>query len=426
MKLQQKPVPTLFALFLILMAVAAGIFLIRQGGTGLLKAAPETKPQEVKITNITANSFTVSWLTEKETTGFLKYGATNHLDRTDSQSKPGRLHYFEIQNLQPETRYYFKIGSGEDLYDLQGKPYQATTAPFLEQTPLADAAYGQVFKPDNSPSEENIVYLTMANASPLSALTQSDGQWTIPLNMARKADLSGYLNYDRETALEEIFIQAGQWGVATALVTAKNDSPVPAITLGQTYDFRLGQSTNQPNPPSAGFNLNPLDVSPAVNQSPFIILNPEEKENINSQRPEFQGSGPRGETIILVLESSPAFEVEVLIDQNGQWHWVPPTNLEPGLHTLTISLADGATVSRSFSILSAGEDDLPAFTATPSAEASPTSIPSPTPTNVPRTSLPSTDSGVPESGYLTPTILFVILGIALTFSGLLINFKLNF
>ncbi len=423
----KKSIPTLLALFLILTAVTASLFLLRKGGTGFLGAAPQTIPQQIKVTNIDANSFTVSWITDQETVGLVKYGTSLSLTQTQTQTQTNLLHYLKIENLQPETKYYLKIGSSEKLYDQQGRPYEVATGPYLQTAAAADAAYGQVFQPDGTPSQEAIVYLTLAGASPLSGLSQADGHWTIPLSMARTADLTRYFDYDRTSASEEIFVQAGRWGEATVLVTSQNDSPVPEITLGQTYDFRR-PALVQPTQPSgfrnSGFNLNPLNLNrPGI--SPLTILNPEEGEGINTLRPEFQGTGLQGETVTLILESSASFEVEVLIDENGQWHWVPPANLEPGVHTITITTADGAAVSREFTILAAGEADLPSFTATPSGQVSPTSTPSPTPTSVPRTSLPSTESGVPQSGYLTPTLLFVILGLSLIFSGLFLNFKFS-
>lgn len=414
----KKSIPTLLAFFLILTAVTASLFLLKKGGTGFLGAAPQTIPQQIKVTNIDANSFTISWITDQETVGLVKYGTSLSLAQTQAQAQANLLHYLKIENLQPETKYYFKIGD---------QSYEVTTGPYLQTAALADAAYGQVFQPDGTPSQGAIVYLTLAGASPLSSLSQADGHWTIPLSMTRTADLTRYLDYDRASASEEIFVQAGRWGEATALVTSQNDSPVPEITLGQTYDFRqpaLVQPTQSSETQNSGFNLNPLNLErPEI--SPLTILNPEEGEGINTLRPEFQGTGLQGETVTLILESSPSFEVEVLIDENGQWHWVPPTNLEPGVHTITMTTADGKTISREFTILAAGGADLPAFTATPSGQVSPTSTPSPTPTSVPRTSLPSTESGVPQSGYLTPTFLFVILGLTLIFSGLFLNFKFS-
>lgn len=84
-----------------------------------------------------------------------------------------------------------------------------------------------------------IVYLSLVNAGQLSALTRSSGAWAIPLNLARKEDLSSWAQYDKEASLIEIFVQGGNKGVATAITTTRNDSPVPSITLGKILIFVL-------------------------------------------------------------------------------------------------------------------------------------------------------------------------------------------
>ena len=102
---------------------------------------------------------------------------------------------------------------------------------------------------------------------------------------------------------------------------------------------------------------------------------------------------------------------------------------------------DGSNVSRRFTVLAA-EGEMPAFTATRSGEASssptlspaptttpgvsPTATPSIVPTIASRKAMPATEEGVPKPGHLTPTITFVILGIILIFTGLFLNFKLDF
>jgi len=419
MNIWRKKIPTILALFLLIVGTAGAFFLLEKGGVGFLKASPETTPQEVKITNITDNSFTVSWLTEEINIGFVQYGPTGSLGKTVSQSVPSLIHYLKIENLQPTTQYYFKVNK-------DSKTYKVITAPQISATPIADTAYGTVLKDSGFPATNVIIFLSLVNATPLSALTGNDGQWAIPLSMARSVDLSQYINYDSESSIENIFIQGGQWGTANAVTTTQNDSPVPDITLKSTHDFR--QQTDSEFQPALSaitsrFSLQPLTTPPPTGTQ-INILNLEENENINAQRPEFHGTGPKETSIEIILESEETFSATVFIDEDGNWHWTPPSSLLPGQHTVTIILEDGTTFSRGFTILAAGDSGSPAFTATPSATLAPS--PTITPTPIVRTSLPSTDSGIPESGYLTPTLSFVILGITLVLSGLFLNFKFSF
>lgn len=436
MSFWQHRIPTILGFLILLGGMAGGVSLVQKGGVGLLKAEPEAIPQQIKISNITENSFTVSWVTEEEVLGFVKYGRTPPLEETvvdernklSGKSNPFLVHHVKVENLSPGTKYYFKIGSGKRLFDNQGKAYEVTTAPALGTPPPADTVYGTILKQDGAPAEGAVVYLTLANSVTLSALTKSDGNWAVPLSVARTSDLSAYITYDPDASVEEIFVQGGKLGTAAAIVATKNDSPVPTITLGKSYDFRQMNQELESEPgvsPSSKFSLQSLG-SPTIPEKELAIINPQEGERVTTQTPEILGTGPKGVTIKITLESIETFTSQVKINEDGTWSWTPPSGLPPGEHTVTIVLEDGTTVSRQFAILAAGEGG-PAFTATPSAQASPSPTPTTTPiaspTAVPRTAMPATEEGVPEPGYLTPTIFFVILGTVFVFSGLFLNYQ---
>jgi len=443
--MREKRVPTILAIFVLLAALFAGVFLIQKGQTLFLRAEPEITPNQLKITNITSSSFTVSWITEKKTSGFVKFGETTSMEETapdDRDQVSGstgsfQTHYVTLKNLKPKTTYFFKIGSGGKIFDDSGKPYKITTAAITSGAPPpSDIASGTVLKPNGEPAEGAIVYLSMANVTPQSALARTSGSWIIPLNTAYNANLSALANYDRESQIEEIFIEGGSLGTATVITTTKNDNPVPEIMLGKNYDFRQetspasgGQKTEisiTPPPPSkfSFADLGPARESTA--SSDLTILNPKENEKITTQKPEFLGTGPANETLEIVIES-PIYTDTVKTDSKGNWRFTPPTNLEPGNHTVKISFG-GETVSAKFTVLAAGESSLPAFTATPSAtltptlKPTPTTTPSATPTSIAaRTAMPATQSGVPTSGDLTSTFLLLIMGLTFIFSGLIIE-----
>lgn len=440
MNILRQRIPTILGLLLLLGGITGGVYLVQKGGIWFLKAEPTTVPKQIRITNITDTDFTVSWITEEGILGFVKYGITPSLKKTavderdelSGKTAPYSIHQVKVLNLTPGTKYYFKIGSGKRLFDNNGKLYEVTTAPTLGVPPPADAGYGTILKSDGSPAEGVIVYLSLANSIPLSALTKSGGSWTIPLSVARMTNLSSYITYDPDASIEELFIQGGSLGTATAIVTTKNDSPVPTITLGKSYDFRETKTELELEPtasPASKFFLEPVSTPSVVKEEELTIINPEEEEKVATQKPEIRGTGPSGKKLEITLESPETFTAEIMINEDGSWSWTPPSDLPPGEHTITVTLDDGTRVARSFTILAAGEGELPAFTATPSGEAtpsptaSPTATPTATPTAVPRQAMPSTEEGVPEAGYLTPTITFVILGIVLIFTGLFVNYK---
>jgi len=441
-----RRIPTILGLFLILISVGVGVIAVRQGSTWFLRAASEIIPKQVKITNVTDSGFTVSWITDSLTTGFLKYGNDNNLsltasdDRDQASETTGKYftHHISLKNLNSATSFSFKLGSGGRLFDNNGQPYQITTAPIIQTpAPPSDVVHGTVVKADGSPASGAIVYLSLANTTAQSAITKTSGSWLIPLNVARSSDLASYTTYDKEASIEDIFVQAGTEGTATAEATTRYDSPLPTITLGQSHDFRRPQvevAPEETTPPGSKFTFEEL-ASPSPETKELTIISPTEEETINTTKPAVLGTAPAGKTLTVTIESLETQSGIVVVDENGDWEWSPSENLESGEHTVTARYTDEEgevhTISRLFTVLAAGPDDSPAFEATPSASPTPSPSPSPSPTATPspsptaspsdRVSVPSTEDGVPEPGYLTPTFLLLIMGVSLILFGLFSN-----
>jgi len=429
LKFKQIKIPTLVGLLVLLIGIAAGIYFVQQSPSWLLRASPESKPKQVKITNITNSSFSVSWITDEATTGFLRYSADNsfdHLTKDDRDQLSGKVtnfknHHITVKGLTPTTGYFFKIGSGKSIFDNNGQPFETTTAPTLTQAePASDVAYGNVVDQTNNAVEGAIVYLSLSGATSLSTITKSSGNWVIPLNTARSEDLISFAIYDRDASLEDIFIQAADRGFATAIATTSNDSPLPTIKLGANHDFRTVGGGQIPSENNLGQDEDPPSLQvpkdETENQKQLTIINPSQGESLNAQRPEFLGTAPVSQTLTITIESSPIYSGTIQVDENGHWSWEPPGNLEPGEHTVTVTLADGTSQSKTFTVLAQNSSSLPALTSTPSAETSPSATPTPT-IIATRSSMPSTTSGIPEGGIFTPTLILISLGLGLiTFS----------
>ncbi len=442
-----KKIPVWVAFFLTTVGLVGGVFLINKSQSFFSKASSENLPSQIKITNIDSNSFVVSWITETQTPGKILYGETNATGETkkdvrdENKSVLGsyKTHFVLIDNLKPKTKYYFKIASGDKTYLQANKPYEVTTA--LEKAfPNSDISQGRVLNTNGSPAFGAIVYLSLPNAITQAALVEENGYWMILLSRTRSGDLQNYLNYDQTAQIAEISVQAGGQ-TASATLTTGNDNPTPDITLGQTYDFI--KSPNIPTP-TITVNSNPFPTdnpqklsfdSLGQNQD-VVIVYPSEEETINSQTPEFFGTGPKEKILEILIESAEKISDETTITNQGQWQWTPDQPLTPGEHQITVTYTDQdgfvQKVSRSFTVLAAGTSDLPSFTATSSANTtSPTPLPtskllSPTPsptaavlispTEKPiRTTVPSGE--VPRSGNSLPTWVFLGGGFLLVIVG---------
>ncbi len=536
--LKNKKIPTILGITILLVGVIVGVFLVTtQGNFALgLKAGPTSTPRQVKFSNISDTSFTVSWITDTSVSGYVKYGEgktdqtlSDNRDQVAGSTGQYTTHYVTIRSLKPQTSYSVLIGSGSQTYDDNGSPYSLQTALVARgKTPDADTMSGKVVLPSGQPAPGVIVYVEIEGGSLVSALTKNSGVWSIPLSITRTKDLTSFLSYDRQQTKINLTIQGADLGTATATVTTANDNPVADITLGQNVDLSVANATpsakgvleqtlitiqsntlspsnltvspgqvitvsNQdttphnltsekkefttgvlaagakgnfsapltpgsysftdslnptspifkgvvlvqtiaPPPassvtstPSGSFaNLGSLD-SPEATLSVKLLTPLTSGETMATSSPEIKIQGPVGQKIKVTVRSTPQ-TASLTIGKDGIVNWTPPKGLAPGDHTVTLQYTDDAgvlqTITKKFTVYAAESpgigDALPSFSATPSA--SPTVSRRPTPTI--RTSMPSTASGVPESGILTPTLALFTLGLALFIGGLFRQIKI--
>lgn len=446
--IKQHKLPTIIAIIILVLGVASGVFLVQREKFFETPASPEETPQQVRITNLGNDSFTVSWVTSKATPGFVSYGTSaGALDLTAQQGtllpNTSLVHSVLVSNLNPTTTYFFKIGSGNNLFDNSGQPYQITTAPIVLQPPQPDIIFGTINNSSGTPAKSTIVYITVAGVTPLSVLTDDKGNWTVPLSTARSSDLKNYASYNKQTSIVEIFAQGGGDQFATAKVKTGSSHPVPNITLGKNHDFTdlepvsgegdLPESQLElPELPERSSGFSGIEAATGGSSTTTVaLLSPKTGESVNTSKPQFSGTGTPGVVLTIIVESTTPLTGTVTVPQSGQWQWTPPQTLEPGNHKAMISWKDASgktqTLERSFVVLAQGSSSIPSFTASESgaiATASPTPSPSPSPTASPsaspsaRVSLPSTESGVPVSGDLTPLFTSIIMGVILILAGL--------
>lgn len=99
--------------------------------------AAAANPNAVRITDgpnveyLTPNQAVISWSTSAPSSSVVKYGQSqNALNQTAQAAWGGTTHRVTINNLQPNTRYWFAIQSGQ----AQGTGTMAQTAPYTFQT----------------------------------------------------------------------------------------------------------------------------------------------------------------------------------------------------------------------------------------------------------------------------------------------------
>ena len=399
-----RRIPTFLGIIFLSIAIGITTFLVKQGGLFSITATPAHDPKDVRITNITDNSFTISYFTQDNTSGVINYGDSpslgkSVLDDKDQQSanvSSHSLHNFTVNNLIPSTKYYFSIISGQDTYTNSSGPFEIITGQKINDLPFDQSSItGTVLLPTSDPPKEAIIYLTTSNAQVISALLKSDGTFTLSLNSLRNSSLSSYFKIETDAILKLLVV--GDKLTSNIVLSPPQINPVPTITLSNDYDFTVSispiASSSASNNTFPSFESN--TTSEAKNPQ---ILTPQKDQNFTDTQPQFKGTAASNEEVQIVIHSDENINTKVTTDSNGNWSYRPSSPLSPGQHTITIITKDASgilrTITQSFVVFASGNQ-------IEGASSSPTSTPTANPTSMPKVTLIAQASLTPTN---TPTV----------------------
>lgn len=428
--IKRATIPTILGILILLAGVFAGVYFLRNTQVFKIGADASASPKDIRVANITDNSVTISWTTDKETAGFITWG--------DSQDNTGKVeseginsqkyfsHNISLTGLSANTNYFYKINSEGSTFDNNGIPWQFTTGAALEISSSSILLSGNIISATGIPEAKSLVYASVGGYL-LSTQTSETGNFVFQLGSARTPDLGNYAQIDMASTLVQISVVAPPDGVASAQIFPQSGNPVPTIIIGQVYDFRNSPANNQGGNPNVNLNLPQnsnqeskfnVDVSSSTSKPTSVILESlSEGEIITSQKPQFFGKGPGGEAIVITVNSQDPIEATVQIPNTGSWSYSIPTDLNPGDHSITISWVDASGITRFLKrnfVVQAGE--VPAFTASESGTAT-TPNPNATATATPKSTITpnpvasGTAMPVPVTGDLTPTLILFIMGL---------------
>lgn len=408
--------PTILGIILLTIGTFLGVILINKTQVFKLGASGDILPKDIRVSNISDTSLTISWVTDKETSGFVVFNNSPE-GQTGTKSF---THTVTISGLAAQKSYQYKINSDGREFDNNGIPWTATTGPTLSNPTTSFLISGSVIKATGEPVGNALVYVNIGGYL-VSTITSGTGNFVFQLGNIRSSDLGNYLTVDPSRTLLELFVQANTEDVSSAQVYPQSAKPIPTMILGQTHDFKGLPPSQEGSSPDATITT----PSQQQQSSKFTVpgdLNTPPPENVTldsidsgeivtSTKPEFFGTGPGGTTLTITVESENPVTEEVTIPQNGSWNFSLPDNLTGGSHKITIKWIDTSGITRTLTrnfVVQAGE--LPAFESTPSQSLAP-SPSSTTKASTPVASASSTLPPTPSTGNLTPTLLFSMLGV---------------
>lgn len=408
-----KKIPTFLGLLLLVVAVLATSYLVNTGVIYFGKAAPSENPKDVRITNVSDTSLTITYKTQAQVIGTASLGTDKNslqvvLDDRDQLSgapKQYFLHSISIKNLKPETAYVFSITSGTTTYQNGQDLFSAQTGKIITATPSSAMPFtGKVIEPDGSNPNEALIYVTTAGAQTISTLVKTNGVYLLPLNALRTTDNTNYFQLQNNTTLQVLATDGkneSQGQIASSI------SPVPLITLGNNYNFLTSEKPIASTAASLGF---PPFPQGNLTATPIISV-PQKDQGFSDTQPRFSGKALPNQQVTIEIHSNNAITATVTTDASGNWTYRPTAPLSPGQHTISITSKNSAgilqTIEQSFVVFASGSTVTQ--TATPSSQVQTiiTSTPTPTlaPTSVPTLAATTTPTLTSTTGATTTRVV---------------------
>jgi hypothetical protein len=436
-----KRIPTVFALFLLVIGVGVTTFLVQTGVRLAGFASPTNEPQNIRITNITDVSFTLTYTTQAASIGTIAVGKTQDaltqiaFDDRDSATgipKPYRTHSITVRNLNPETTYYYSITSGADTFLNNNEPFTIKTAPSITAAPLnQDPISGKI----NNAGANTLVYVTSDTGQTLSTLAKESGLFIIPLNTFRAQNLGSYASLSASTTLQLYITDAVNESRVNLSSASRN--PMPLTTIGNNYDFTLSPQAIAATNSAALSSAFPSFALEKNVSATIRIIRPSPGESFTDQRPQFRGTALPNSSVAISIHSEQVIESTVTADAGGNWTFRPQESIAPGDHTLTVTTKDQfnilQTLTRPFTVFAQGtqvsQSATPSATRTPSPTPAPSLTPTPTLTqqngSSPAASLSPTPMVTITKGGLPPTgnesmVAVGVIGALSTLAGIAI------
>ncbi|MCE5228582.1 S8 family serine peptidase [bacterium] len=207
---------------------------------------PVATTTPVQVSNVTQNSFTVSWTTDANATGSVEFGTTAGLGRSATDVRgvatSSSTHFVNVTGLEANTRYYFDVITNGVRDNNGGAHYSVMTGADIGLPPFGNA-YGQVYIYNHvNLAYGTIVHVqvedqngagTAGRSGMLSALVTEGGYWCVPLGSIRASGGGSFFSYSNG---DKLIVEArgGTLGAASLVLDVIGACPVDDLVLNRS------------------------------------------------------------------------------------------------------------------------------------------------------------------------------------------------
>ena len=144
---RKKILINLIIVVLLIVGLVTGIFAVKQM-TGYLSRAQVGlgDPKNVQSRVVGSDQAVISWSTDQEVISLILYGTSpTSTDEAQTELSSVKTHRITLNNLKPDTIYYFKIQVGQDIFDNEGQLWKFNTPPTETPPKLSEEEFKQAF-----------------------------------------------------------------------------------------------------------------------------------------------------------------------------------------------------------------------------------------------------------------------------------------
>ena len=227
---KEKSIPTILGLIMLIVSIFGGIYLTSQKTYLTPKASDDCQPINPQYTNITFNSFDVSFTSS---IGCISTIVVNNQPyKNYFKDQESKTHYFSVNNLKDNQEYKMVIVSGDKKYSKDEYKIKTAIKPSAS-LPDSNMAWGNAYSKDgSSPATGSIIYINIPGASPLSSIVNSQGYWNISLSTSFNESKTDWFSAPKDTNYD-ITVFSPDGTVTQLTNNTSNNNPVPDIIIGQ-------------------------------------------------------------------------------------------------------------------------------------------------------------------------------------------------
>lgn len=266
---------------ILLIGIPLTLFGIHKAVQLFTSAAGDTQPRNIVVANVTTNSITVTWTTESKQTGSvvsILNGSKSGTVTDKRGSSKRHTHYTELKNLEPGTKYEFKIISGGEEYSgTDGHDFSFTTANITTDTPVPKPIHGHL---EDNKGNDVLIYALPKDKStyPVATIPSENGNWLLDLSSLRKVSdksLSVISNSTELVIIASSAVDSGGivQGTHGNIFDSSGKLTETLISSGTQYDTYIGNESKL-----IAKEETPVDSEEEKPYVPPIVKEPEEEE----------------------------------------------------------------------------------------------------------------------------------------------------